>query len=233
MTSRTRTLLWSSLGGAVVGALAVRIGGGPPNGPHHGAPVWASSLITGFTPALYVSLGLWVAFSLYWEIAASGAAAVERRESHASRWVHLTLVTIGQFMVFLSIPGLRARFLPSSMAIGIIALVVQVMFVALGVWSRRILGRNWSGAIAATQGQELVRAGPYRALRHPIYTALLGMYACTAIISGEVHALVGLALITISYWRKVRLEEQHLSTHFGSSYAEYRDTTWGALPGLF
>lgn len=233
MTARARTLLWSTLGGAAVGALVARYAERPPHGQHNAAFAWASSLLAGFTPALYISLALWVAFSLYWEVAAASAAPVERRESHASRWVHLTLVSIGQLMVFLSIPGLRTRFLPSSVVTGAIALAIQVLFVSLGVWARRSLGRHWSGAIAATQGQELVRAGPYRALRHPIYTALLGMYACTAIISGEVHALLGFALITVSYWRKVRLEEQHLSSHFGPSYAEYRDATWGALPGLF
>lgn len=232
MTSRARTLYLSALAGAVAGALVVRLSGRLPNGKGV-AMANLASLVAGFTPYLYASLALWFVFSAYWEIAATGAAPAERRESKGSRAVHVTLVSIGQVMVFLSIPGLRARFLPASTVLAVAALAIQVGFLGLGVWARLALGRNWSGAIAATQGQELVRAGPYRTFRHPIYTALLGMYACTAIVSGEVHALVGLGLLLAAYWRKVRLEEELLASRFGPSYGEYRDATWGAVPGLF
>lgn len=234
MTSRTRRQLTSLLIGALVGAVAARLTFRSPNGGGAGhPPAWASAIFSGYTAPLWASLAVWVALSLYWEVAATSAAPVERRESKASRAVHVTLISIGQVMVFLGIPGLRARFVPASILLGWTALVLQLLFLALAIWSRRILGRNWSGAIAATAGQELVRAGPYRWLRHPIYTALLGMYACTALISGEVHALVGVVLLLAAYWRKVRLEEQHLASHFGPSYGEYRDATWGAVPGLF
>ncbi len=234
MTAHSRRRLRSALIGALIGAVGARMllrspnGGGSPR-----APAWASAIFAGYTPALWTSLALWVLFSVYWEIAARSAAPVERRESSGSRAVHVTLVCIGQLLIFLGIPGLRMRFVPASMLLAWTALAIQLLFAALGFWSRRMLGRNWSGAIAATEGQELVRAGPYRWLRHPIYTALLGMYACTALISGEVHALVGVVLLLAAYWRKVGLEEEHLASHFGSSYREYRDATWGAVPGLF
>ena len=41
---------------------------------------------------------------------------------------------------------------------------------------------------------QLVRSGPYRMLRHPIYTAMLGMFLGTAIAVSQYHALIGLAL---------------------------------------
>lgn len=224
----------ATLAGAIAGALIARLAARSPNGSGAGrAADWLSSLFAGYTPALWTALALWVVFSLYWEVAATSASPVERRESTASRAVHLVLVSVGQLMVFIGIPGLRARFVPASVLLVAIALTCQVLLLALAVWSRRVLGRNWSGAIAATEGQMLVRAGPYRSLRHPIYSVLLGMYACTALISGEVHALVGLLLLLAAYWRKVRLEERHLAAHFGPSYREYRDATWGAVPGLF
>jgi len=225
----------AALVGALIGALIARLSGRLPNGNgvgRAGLP-WLRSLFAGFTPPLWASLALWVLFSVYWEVESWRAAGVERAESSGSRTVHLTLVSIGQLMVFLSIPGLRTRFVPASTLLSWAALATQILFLALAVWSRRILGRNWSGAIAATTGQELVRIGPYRGFRHPIYTALLGMYGCTTLISGEVHALVGLALLLAAYWRKVRLEERHLASLFGASYGEYRADTWGAVPGLF
>ncbi len=232
MRPRAKSISYAALIGALAGALAVRLSGHMPNGK--GSVLGGlDGLVAGFTPYLWASLGLWFAFSIYWEIAATGAAPAERRESSGSRSVHLVLVSIGQLMVFLAIPGLRARFLPASTALAVAALAIQVGFLGLGVWSRLALGRNWSGAIAATQGQELVRDGPYRTLRHPIYTALLGMYACATLISGELHALIGLAILLAAYWRKVRFEEELLASRFGPAYGEYRGATWGAVPGLF
>jgi protein-S-isoprenylcysteine O-methyltransferase Ste14 len=69
-------------------------------------------------------------------------------------------------------------------------------------------------------------------VRHPIYSALLGAYASIAMVSGEVHALVGLVLICLAYWRKIRLEEQVLGGLFGESYSEYRDRVSAVIPGL-
>ena len=78
-----------------------------------------------------------------------------------------------------------------------------------------------------------MRTGPYRSVRHPIYSAILGMYLGSALVSGEAHALVGLALAMAAYWRKIRLEEQHLLSLFGPAYADYRRTTRSLIPGVF
>jgi protein-S-isoprenylcysteine O-methyltransferase Ste14 len=104
---------------------------------------------------------------------------------------------------------------------------------ALAIWSRRCLGRYWSGKITIKVEHRLVRSGPYRVVRHPIYTALLSLYAGTAIVSGELHALIGLALVIYAYLRKIRLEEANLMKAFGAEYRDYRRETWDLLPGVF
>jgi protein-S-isoprenylcysteine O-methyltransferase Ste14 len=70
-------------------------------------------------------------------------------------------------------------------------------------------------------------------VRHPIYSAMFVMAAGTAIVSGEFHALVGIAVLGGAYWRKIRLEEQSLVGTFGAEYEEYRRGTWALVPGLF
>jgi protein-S-isoprenylcysteine O-methyltransferase Ste14 len=107
------------------------------------------------------------------------------------------------------------------------------MGLLLAVWARRHLGRNWSGEIAIKVDHKLVRSGPYRVVRHPIYTALLGMYAGSAVVFGELHALLGLAMAVFAYGRKVNLEEANLMECFGADYRDYRSATWALLPGLF
>ncbi len=110
---------------------------------------------------------------------------------------------------------------------------MEVLGLLLAVWARRLLGRNWSGRITLKVEHELIRSGPYRVVRHPIYTGLLGMYAGAAIVSGQLHALIGLALAVGAYLRKIRLEETNLLKGFGADYRTYRSETWALFPGLF
>ena len=79
----------------------------------------------------------------------------------------------------------------------------------------------------------MIRSGPYKLLRHPIYTGLLTMYVGTAVVAGEWLSLIGLVMAVYAYWRKIRLEEANLQLAFGADYAVYRRETWALLPGLF
>jgi protein-S-isoprenylcysteine O-methyltransferase Ste14 len=70
-------------------------------------------------------------------------------------------------------------------------------------------------------------------VRHRIYAALLGMYAGSAVVSGELHALLGLALAALACARKTWLEEAVLMQSFGADYRDHRRTTWALVPGVF
>jgi protein-S-isoprenylcysteine O-methyltransferase Ste14 len=230
--SRLRTLLSWTVAGAFVGALWARL--------HHGAGTsihsWHDFVLSrehaGFPPGILISIVLLVLFSLYWEVAAKDAADTKTQESRASRGIHLTLVTAAQLLLLLPIPGLRARFLPNTTALTLIGLVIEAAFLLLAVWARQLLGRNWSGAVAIKVDQALIRSGPYNFVRHPIYSAMLGAYLGIAIISGEIHALLGLILACFAYWRKIRIEEQYLSTVFGSAYVDYQAHVSALIPGV-
>ncbi len=58
------------------------------------------------------------------------------------------------------------------------------------------------------------------------------MFAGTAIVSGQYHALIGAALGVISYWGKIRIEERALSEAFGEEYADYKRQSWALIPWL-
>jgi protein-S-isoprenylcysteine O-methyltransferase Ste14 len=187
-----------------------------------------------FSPSpLWVSLALWILFILYWSAAAKTSAPTKSSESLASRQLHQYLMNAALLLLFIPVPGLRQRVLPPASFIVPVGLALHLCSFLLAVWARRHLGRNWSGAITVKVDHELVRAGPYRLVRHPIYSAMLGMFVGTAIVSGELHALVGLGLIAFAYWRKIRLEEKGLRKTFGAAYDAYRRKTWALIPGLF
>jgi protein-S-isoprenylcysteine O-methyltransferase Ste14 len=193
---------------------------------------YASHRGAGFSPAILLSIAVFAMFSVYWEAAAAGAAASKTEESRWSRAIHLTLLTVAQLLLLLPVPFWQTRFLPQSVTLTMIGLVLEILSLSFAVWARRRLGRNWSGAVAIKVDQQLVRSGPYRWVRHPIYSALFGAYAGLMLISGERHALVGMVLVCLAYWRKIRLEEQYLSGVFGAEYEDYKSSTRAVIPGV-
>jgi protein-S-isoprenylcysteine O-methyltransferase Ste14 len=110
---------------------------------------------------------------------------------------------------------------------------VEACGLLLAICSRRHLGRHWSGEITIKRQHELVRSGPYRLLRHPIYTGILGIYVGTTIIIGTWLGVIGLAIVVVAYWRKIRLEETNLRAAFGSEYDAYRRQSWALVPRVF
>jgi protein-S-isoprenylcysteine O-methyltransferase Ste14 len=181
---------------------------------------------------LVAAVACWAIFGVYWDYAGKNAKSAKSSESRSSRSVHVILANVALVLEIAPIRGL-GRALPISPLIMAAGLLIEVLGLALAIWARRHLGGNWSGAITIKQEHELIRSGPYRMLRHPIYTGILAMYTGVAILMGEWLAFIGLAMAAFAYWRKIRLEETTLGRAFGERYAAYRRSTWALVPGLF
>jgi protein-S-isoprenylcysteine O-methyltransferase Ste14 len=181
---------------------------------------------------LSISAALWIGFVIYWSVAAGHTVPTKSRESRASRRVHEWLINAGLLLLFVPVPGLDRRILPSGWWVVATGVAVQLASFLLAISARRHLGRFWSAEITQKTGHELVRSGPYRFVRHPIYTALLGMFVGTAIVSGDLHAFVAVAVIAFAYWRKIRLEERNLTELFGPVYDDYRRSTRALVPWI-
>jgi protein-S-isoprenylcysteine O-methyltransferase Ste14 len=222
--STRRLVLIAAACGAAIGA---RLSSG---GIHVALPLDEAMLAhRGFLAVCAATL---VLFSVYWEVAARTAAPAKSSESRFSRGIHVFLVNIAMLLVMAPVRGL-GRYLPVSTVIMAAGVVVMAAGTVLAVWARVHLGRNWSGEIAIKVEHQLIRSGPYRFLRHPIYTGLLAMYVGPAIVTGEWLALIGVVMAGLAYWRKIRLEEAALEVAFGSEYDAYRRATWALVPGLF
>lgn len=179
-----------------------------------------------------LSIALWLLFSIYWAIASRQSKSTESSESLASRQLHVILVNGALLLLVLPIPGLRARFLYESNVVIAIGLVIQIASLVLAISARHHLGRNWSGEVRIASEHELIRSGPYRFVRHPIYSAILGMYIGTMLVSGEIHAPIAFVIVTLAYWRKIRLEERALHERFGEEFAAYCSETSALVPGV-
>lgn len=101
------------------------------------------------------------------------------------------------------------------------------------VWARVHLGRNWSGIITLKEGHRLIRTGPYRLVRHPVYTGLLVAVIGSAMAVGTWDALIGVAIILLALLLKLRREETLLTSEFGEEYVTFKRETPGLVPFIF
>jgi protein-S-isoprenylcysteine O-methyltransferase Ste14 len=130
---------------------------------------------------------VWAAYVIYWQIAAAGAKANARIESVGSRVFRTVLLLVGVLLMcwpWIPVAWLYRRFLPMTAEMFWVGAAVTVAGLLFCVWARVTLGRNWSRSVTIKQGHELITAGPYALVRHPIYTGLLTGFAGTAIALG-------------------------------------------------
>lgn len=113
-----------------------------------------------------------------------------------------------------------------------LALVVIAGF-AFCWWARVHLGRLWSGWITTKDDHRIVDTGPYRVVRHPIYTGLILAALATATATGTLTAIVGAIVLAVGYWMKARLEEKFLRIQLGAdAYDAYSRKTAMLVPFL-
>lgn len=175
----------------------------------------------------------WVLFMGYWWWASRGAAAALRKESLAERMTYQALIWLGAALIAFERLGagpLGWRLLPESAATTVIGFGLLVAGLAFAVWARVHLGRNWSGTVTIKVDHELIRTGPYRVVRHPIYTGLLlGLFGM-AIGLGELRGLVALVLFLGAFEIKLHREESWLTQQFGAAYRAYQGEVKGLIP---
>ncbi len=110
--------------------------------------------------------------------------------------------------------------------------LVALAGLAIALWSRLTLGRNWSAVVAIKDEHELVTRGPYAVIRHPIYTALILFFLATTLAVRAPFSILGLALVILSCWIKLRGEEEMMSEAFPDDYPAYMARTKRLVPGL-
>jgi protein-S-isoprenylcysteine O-methyltransferase Ste14 len=93
-------------------------------------------------------------------------------------------------------------------------------------WARIHLGRLWSNCVVKKAGHHVVDTGPYRLVRHPIYSRLIFAAFATAIERGTIFALLGVAIVTLAFYIKAGREERFLRAEPGeNAYDAYARKT--------
>jgi protein-S-isoprenylcysteine O-methyltransferase Ste14 len=185
-----------------------------------------------------IIIGCWMGFIVFWTIGALFTKRVAERQSYAGALPYKIPVALGALLLFFQIYHPRRRLLdwgvvawgPATGAAGALACALGLL---LAIWARVTLAGNWSSSVTFKEGHELVRRGPYRFARHPIYTAILLMGLGTAIASERVGAYVGVLFWLLGFWIKLKGEEALLERHFPAEYPEYKRRVKALVPFLF
>lgn len=185
------------------------------------------------TRATQICGDLWLIFFAGWIFASFWTKRTAERVTSKRQMYYAIPVVLG-FTLLLSgrieIAWLDKRLWPRTEPVDIAGIAITLAGLALAVWARVHLGRNWSSAPMIKEGHQLIRSGPYRLVRHPIYSGLLLASIGTFLANGKVRGIIGVVLIYFALVIKSRIEEEFMARTFGSEYEDYRRTTGAILP---
>ncbi|HEV2234587.1 MAG TPA: isoprenylcysteine carboxylmethyltransferase family protein [Terriglobia bacterium] len=178
---------------------------------------------------------LWILLVAIWLVSWMSAKRAVRRQSWSSRILQGSLVAGGYVLMFnhsLRLGPLQENFAPDTAAIAWSGLAVTAAGIYLAIWARFAIGRNWSGTVTVKEDHQLIRRPPYTLVRHPIYSGILLASLGTALAAREYRGLVGMVLVFIGFWVKLRLEEQFMTEQFGTEYTRYKQEVKALIPHL-
>jgi protein-S-isoprenylcysteine O-methyltransferase Ste14 len=181
--------------------------------------------------AVDVVIGVgWVVFWIGW-LAASLTAKTGR-----TGWTRLAGVRVAIILVVLLLVRLRlfkghgeVTTNPWLQGIG---LALFVLGLALAVWARIYIGRNWGMPMSQKDDPELVTTGPYHAIRHPIYTGIiLAMIGTTIAVS--LYWLIAVVLVGAYFVYSAVMEERYMTGRFPDTYPAYKHSSKMMIPFIF
>jgi protein-S-isoprenylcysteine O-methyltransferase len=182
----------------------------------------------------YIAL-CWAAFLVYWGASATHVKKDVRRLG--SPWISLVWRVVFALAVIYAVrvPSVRDvvvrvhSYTAPLSGMGLIGVMLCASGIAFAIWARKTLGENWSSRPSVKAGHELVTSGPYRYVRHPIYSGmLLGLLGTAAAIG--LPGLVMFLVVCGVFANRVRAEDQLMTEQFPDWYPEYRRQTKAIVP---
>jgi protein-S-isoprenylcysteine O-methyltransferase Ste14 len=116
-----------------------------------------------------------------------------------------------------------------SPVLEVIGLVLFVLGLCVATWARVYIGRNWDTPMSEKADPELVTTGPYRYVRHPIYSGLiLAMIGTTLAVAA--YWLIATVLLGFYFVYSATVEEQTMTRLFPATYPAYKRSTKMLIP---
>jgi protein-S-isoprenylcysteine O-methyltransferase Ste14 len=174
-----------------------------------------------------VILVLWVAFWIYWLAAAT--TGVRAGRTRWGRFAGFRIAVILLILLLVRTRTIKGQTLTSDPVLQAIGLVVFLAGLALAIWARRYLGQNWGMPMSEKVDPELVTTGPYRRVRHPIYSGLILAMIGTAIALSW-YWLLAVVLVGSYFVYSAVMEERYMAGLFPDTYPAYKRSTNMLVP---
>lgn len=178
-------------------------------------------------------VALWIVWAIVWLLAALRRQPTVSSQLPWSRISHLGLFSIGMLLLFSHFKKpavLGWQVFTVGPVLGWVAFALATIGIGFTICARVYLGKFWSGTVSIKEEHKLVRSGPYRIARHPIYTGLLLAAFATGLQNGSFAAVLGVGFILLAIALKIRLEEEVLRQHFGLQYQDYSEKVRCLVP---
>lgn len=171
----------------------------------------------------------WAAFWLYWLIA---ALSTKRSRVPWARGLRIRAVIVVLVILLVRLGAFRDQGVHTDPWREAVGLGLFALGLGFAIWARVHIGRNWGTPMTRKDDPELVTSGPYRLVRHPIYSGILVAGFGTAVALSWLW-LTAVALAGIYFIYSATVEERYLAQQFPDTYPQYRRSTKMLLPFVF
>lgn len=177
--------------------------------------------------AVEIVFGLgWAGFWVYWFVA---AFSMKRGHVPWSRELPIRAAIAVIVIVALRLGAFHRNDVNSNFWLAAAGLVLFAAGLGFAVWARLHIGRNWGTPMSQKEDPQLVSSGPYRMVRHPIYSGILlaGIGTAMAITWSW---LIGVALAGVYFVYSATVEERYMTVQFPDEYPRYQRSTKMLVP---
>ncbi len=171
----------------------------------------------------------WAAFWIYWLVA---AFSTKKGRFGWSGELRIRAVIFVVVYILIRVGAFHNNGLHSDTTRAIVGLVLFSLGLGFAIWARIHIGRNWGVPMSQKDDPELVTSGPYRLVRHPIYSGIL-VAAVGNAVALDWQWLIAVALAGVYFVYSASVEEGMLTKQFPDAYPAYRHATKMLIPFIF
>jgi protein-S-isoprenylcysteine O-methyltransferase Ste14 len=171
----------------------------------------------------------WAAFWIYWVVA---AFSMKRGRVPWSRELRVRAVIIVLAILLIRTGAFHSGSLHSDPLRASIGLVLFALGLGFAIWARLHIGRNWGAPMSQKNEPELVTSGPYRLVRHPIYSGILLAGVGTGVALSWAW-LIAPVLAGIYFVYSATVEERFLTEQLPDAYPAYKRSSKMLVPFIF
>jgi protein-S-isoprenylcysteine O-methyltransferase Ste14 len=171
----------------------------------------------------------WAAFWIYWLVA---AFSMKRGHVPWARELRIRALIAVLVIVLIRFKAFRGHGLNTDPWRAAAGLVLFALGLGFAIWARVHIGRNWGTPMSQKDDPELVTSGPYRLVRHPIYSGILAAGVGTAVALSLLW-FIAVVLAGVYFIYSATVEEHNMAEHFPETYPAYRRSTKMLIPFVF